>query len=147
MIRFLRAQAECPFDPAPMLIRADSLEESEEPAGAAVLRGLVRAGIPSLHALALGDASLFSSRVSTMGRAGHLGGRRWRRGWIRRLVGSEYGCGDQCGPALGYEDRHGRGCEDGIDSGGGCGVGDGHGAEDGEDEGGRGIDGYNKAAA
>lgn len=131
MIPSLDAQAECPFDPAPMLIRADSLEEPGDSAGAAALLALVRAEIPSLHALALGDASLSSSRVSTMGRAGHLGGRRWRRGWIRRLVGSGYGCGDQCGPALGYEDK--RGCEGEVDFGGGCGVGDGHGAEDGED--------------
>lgn len=41
------------FDSAPMLFRADWLEETDDLVGVGVLRGLVENGMPSLHALAL----------------------------------------------------------------------------------------------
>lgn len=52
MESFLAAQVVDPFDPAPMLILADHLEEQGDAAGAAVFRGLEGAGLPSLVNLA-----------------------------------------------------------------------------------------------
>lgn len=71
MIPFLAAQAAAPFDPAPMLIHADWLEERGDLAGAAALRGLAAAGYPSLVGLALGAGSWGSVAYSPDGHAGH----------------------------------------------------------------------------
>lgn len=60
MIPFLIAQAGDPFDPAPMLIQADWLEERGDLAGAEALRGLAGAGIPSIVALTQ-SVGLFSA--------------------------------------------------------------------------------------
>lgn len=54
MNRFLDAQADDPFDPAPILIQADWLEEEGDIAGAHALRGLAAAGYATLAMLALG---------------------------------------------------------------------------------------------
>lgn len=105
---FLAAQAGDPFDPAPMLTLADTLEEAGDPVGAAVLRGLVESGTPSLHALAL-EATVCTVPWSPD-----------RFEWA-----DEFGFGD----GAGFWDRNGLGFGDGdgfaLGIGFALGVGDG----------------------
>lgn len=50
---FLSAQSDDPFDPTPMLILADHLEECGDDVGAGIFRSLVSSEIPSLHMIAI----------------------------------------------------------------------------------------------
>lgn len=57
MTPFRDAQASGPFDPVPLLILADWLEERGDLAGAEAMRGLAASGIASIVALALAEAA------------------------------------------------------------------------------------------
>lgn len=95
---FLAAQARDPFDPSPMLIHADWLEERGDLTAANALRGLVAAGIPSLVELAL-DSTLVSGpwRPDGSGQPDEVGRMGiWRSG---------FGCGD----GDEFDDAHGEG--------------------------------------
>lgn len=62
MNSFLEAQIVNPFDPTPMLIQADWLEEQGDEISASVLRGLASCGINSIAILSLADFSAFPLR-------------------------------------------------------------------------------------
>lgn len=117
MTPFLAAQADDPFDPAPMLILADALEESGDLIGAGVLRGLAGAGCASLVTLAIGvDLAwpLDETNVPTESGDDGLG--------IGATDGNspvaERGCG------YGEADRHAGGTTTGMQEGYGQGAGD-----------------------
>lgn len=91
-----------PSDLAPMLIRAGWLEGRGDAIGAAALRSLPGAGIPSLHALALGAALDSAPRKSDQFEP-----------WYGFGLGD--GLADEGGAGYGFE----------IGSGAGAGGGDG----------------------
>lgn len=101
MIYFLAAQAADPLDPAPLLIQADWLEEHGDLAGAGVLRGMVRAGIPSLIALAF--QATFASLPY---RPDDFKATAW---WAGGEGGAGHGGGDGVGSGDTYGERGGAG--------------------------------------
>lgn len=110
MVPFLAAQAEAPFDSAPLLILADRMEEQGDLTGTGVLRGLVEAGYCSLHALAI-EVALFQDyryRDQIMTRLGD---------WSGAGAEDNHGLGD------GW-DATGSGRADGSGERNGSGVGD-----------------------
>lgn len=143
---FLAAQSADPFDPAPMLILADALEEAGDFAGAAVLRGLIANGFPSVYALAL-ESTLVSlpwipnefvhvddDRVVSGAGAGNRDGHGSNdglsygggHGW-RDCFGSGSGAWSGFGPGYGDGYWHPPGFRRA------CGYGDGHEDWEGED--------------
>lgn len=133
MDSFLAAQVDDPFDPAPMLIQADWLEEQGDVTGANVFRALAESGTPSLHALAL-EATL----RSVPWQPDVFRHRRWSEDgyghgtsdWIEDGDGRD---GQGFGRSDGHKDHagHGFGYADGI--AGGYMAGDGVGGLDAAD--------------
>lgn len=99
MTPFRNAQCVDPLDPAPMLIWADHLEESGDRAAADALRGLASAGIPSLHALAIGVVSASVTIMPDASKAEEASGYGYRDG-----AGQGHGLGYRVGMGAGYAD-------------------------------------------
>lgn len=95
MAPFLAAQVADPNDSSAMLIWADHLEEAGDCAGAAALRGLVGAGIASIHQLSLAAGELEREerfRHASLGWAGCGGGDGFQV--ARSLTGKGFGDGE-----------------------------------------------------
>lgn len=144
MVPFLAAQADDPFDPAPMLILADWLEEHGDAIAAVALRALAESGTASLHALALNTAGISVPWRSDQFKHGHGAGDVLEddrelgfgggfgdgvNGGNGEGEGDGYGY-EKSGEGPGAEDRYGDGTRFGMDDHYGRGDGDGDGSED-----------------
>lgn len=110
MLEFLMAQSTDPFDPTPLLILADYLEERGDAAGAEALRGLASAEQASVHQVAISSGAQMRGdffRLEDSRRSGSVGG----------------GVGDEFGRSLISELGNGSGKGDDFGVGAGTGYG------------------------